>query len=392
MIVNLKTVIPDKLVCPEGKRREELVDVGGTGLYIEVRATSPGQGTFYLRYKDANGKTCHQKIGRTTDMDLDEARAYAKTLKAEITLGKDPRAEANAKKAIPTLTEFMEDMYFPYIRARLRTFAKQEEYFRLRLKATFGHKRLNQITRREITLFHSNLLNQNLAPATCNHYLKLLKRSLNLAIQWDVFDGPNPTRGIRQHPEMNIVENYLDSEQLQRLLTVLQTDKNRTVCSIILFLLSTGARLSEALNAKWDHVNLEKCKWQVPATNSKSFKTRNIQLGGSAIDVLNQQDTKGKSEYVFLNKQTGKPYRTIQKVWQRLRSKAGLPHYRIHDARHQHASLLLENGSSLALVQKVLGHSSPIVTQRYAHLSDKSLQDAADSVSVILKDFMKQPA
>ena len=70
MIVNLKTVVPDKLVCPEGKRREELVDVGGTGLYVEVRATSPGQGTFYLRYRDANGKTCHQKIGRTTDMGV----------------------------------------------------------------------------------------------------------------------------------------------------------------------------------------------------------------------------------------------------------------------------------------------------------------------------------
>ena len=43
MIVNLKTVVPDKLVCRPGKRREELVDVGGTGLYCEIRATSPGQ-------------------------------------------------------------------------------------------------------------------------------------------------------------------------------------------------------------------------------------------------------------------------------------------------------------------------------------------------------------
>ena len=70
MITNLKTVVPDKLVCAAGLRRQELVDIGGTGLYLEVRATSPGQGTYYLRYKDANGKTCHQKIGRTTDMDL----------------------------------------------------------------------------------------------------------------------------------------------------------------------------------------------------------------------------------------------------------------------------------------------------------------------------------
>ena len=65
MIVKLTSdFIENSLQCPEGKRRIEYVDKGGTGLYVEVRATSPGQGTFYLRYKNTNGKTCHQKIGR----------------------------------------------------------------------------------------------------------------------------------------------------------------------------------------------------------------------------------------------------------------------------------------------------------------------------------------
>jgi hypothetical protein len=78
--------------------------------------------------------------------------------------------------------------YFPHVATRKRTAAKDEEYFRLRLKAAFGHKRLNQITRREIQLFHSRLRDEGLAPATCNHYLKLLKRALNLAIQWDIVE------------------------------------------------------------------------------------------------------------------------------------------------------------------------------------------------------------
>ena len=110
MIVKLTPdFIANNLLCPEGKRRIEYVDKGHS-MYIEVRATSPGQGTFYLRYKDANGKTCHQKIGRTTDIDLEEARAHAKKLKAEITLGADPRAEEKARKAVPTFTEFFEDV------------------------------------------------------------------------------------------------------------------------------------------------------------------------------------------------------------------------------------------------------------------------------------------
>ena len=40
-----------------------------------------------LHYKDANGKTCHQKIGRTDDLDLDAARSKARKLKAEILHG-----------------------------------------------------------------------------------------------------------------------------------------------------------------------------------------------------------------------------------------------------------------------------------------------------------------
>lgn len=62
-------VITD-LKCPDGKTRFEYCDIELPGLYIEVRSASQGQGTYYLRYRDANGKTCHQKLGRTTEIDL----------------------------------------------------------------------------------------------------------------------------------------------------------------------------------------------------------------------------------------------------------------------------------------------------------------------------------
>ena len=391
MIVNLKTVVPDKLICLKG-RRTELVDVGGTGLYVEVRATSPGQGTYYLRYKDATGKTCHQKIGRTGDMDLEEARARAKKLKAEISLGKDPRADEKAKKAVPTLTEFMEDMYFPHIRTRKRTAAKDEEYFRLRLKAAFGHKRLNQIRRREVQLFHTKLRDEGLAPATCNHYLKLLKRVFNLAIQWEVFDGKNPVCGIQHYRELNEVENYLDKEQLQRLLEVLQTDKNRPVADIILFLMSTGARCGEALSARWDLIDMEHRVWRIPATNSKSGKVRSVPLNDMALEVLSRQDTKDEFEYAFINKQTKQKYVTIQKVWDRLRKKAGLPFFRIHDCRHFYCSQLVSNGRTLYEVQKIAGHSSPRTTMRYSAISTKALQEASSVAADVLKENMKETA
>lgn len=79
----------------------------------------------------------------------------------------------------------------------------------------------------------------------------------------------------------------------------------------------------------------------------------------------------------------------IRKGWYRLRNDAGLPHLRLHDLRHQYASFLVNSGRTLYEVQQILGHSDPMVTQRYAHLSSKSLQEAAASASNAIDNAMQ---
>ena len=142
------------LQCAEGKARCELVDPQRTGLYIEVSSTSQGQGTYYLRYKDGTGKTCHQKIGRTSDISLAEARKRAKDLKAEIQLGADPRGELKAKKAVSTLAESFEASYLEHVKPRRRSWKKDESLFRLHVVDVFGHRRLNELNRRDLQVFH----------------------------------------------------------------------------------------------------------------------------------------------------------------------------------------------------------------------------------------------
>ena len=390
-VIKMSQEIISNLRCPEDKRSIQYCDRDLPGLLLEVRSINPSRSTWWIRYRDNASATKYLRLGHYPDMSLDEARQRARTEKARIQLGADPRAEEKAKKAVPTLTEFMEEQYFPHVATRKRTAAKDEEYYRLRLKAAFGHRRLNQITRREVQLFHSGLRDEGLAPATCNHYLKLLKRALNLAIQWEIIEK-NPVVGIQYYKEDNLIENYLDAEQLQRLLAVLTTDSNRTVCHVILFLLSTGARVSEARQAKWEHIDVERRIWRIPSTNSKSGKVRAVPLNDSAIGVLNQLDTEGKFEHVFINKKTGLPYTTIQKVWNRLRNEAGLGHIRIHDLRHSYASMLVNSGRTLYEVQQILGHSNPKVTQRYSHLSTATLQEAASSAADLINEAMKKSA
>ena len=78
------------------------------------------------------------------------------------------------------------------------------------------------------------------------------------------------------------------------------------------------------------------------------------------------------------------PYTTITRAWYRLRRKAKVPNVRLHDLRHSFASLLVSGGRSLYEVQRILGHSNPITTLRYAHISAKALQEAANAASVIV--------
>lgn len=141
-------------------------------------------------------------------------------------------------------------------------------------------------------------------------------------------------------------------------------------------------RLDEVLSAKWSDADLEKGVFIVRAQNSKSKRLRAVPLNDSALEVLKQLDTQ---QYLFMNQQTGKPYTTITKVWDRLRKAAGLPHLRLHDLRHQFASFLVNDGRTLYEVQQILGHSDPKATMRYAHLSTKALRYEANSAAVKIR-------
>lgn len=376
--------IDHELRCPDGKLRVELCCADTPGLYVEVRASKPGRGTYYLRYKNGAGKTCHQKIGRTDDISLADARKRAKTLKAEIALGADPRGEAMKQKEVPTLNEFFTATYLPFAMPRKRSWKRDEQLYRLRISEQFGHLRLNQITRHQVQAFHTGLLDDGLSAASADHHIKLIRRMLNLAIEWDLLER-NPLKGVPLFNEDNKVEHYLSDDKLERLLNVLREDDNRSICRIAMFLLSTGCRLNEALRATWSQVDRKNRVWRIPALNSKSKRMRSVPLNDSALHVIDQLGTEGKFDHLFINLKTGKPYANIHKVWTRIRCKAGLPQLRLHDLRHGFASLLISGGRTLYEVQQILGHSDPKVTMRYAHLSSKTLQEAASSGSVIVK-------
>ncbi len=380
MITKLTETLVNKLTCPEGRNRMEACDSSLPGLYVLVRANSTVK-TFYLRYKNSHGKTAHQKLGRTTDISLPAARKKAKALKADILAnGLDPRAAVKADTNGITLDQFWRDHYLPFATPRKRSIKRDEQIYRIQIQPTFGQSRVSQITRQQILTLAASLKNNGLSAASADHVSKLIRRLLTLAVEWDMLEK-NPASRIQLFNEANEVEHYLDEEQLQRLLTVLQTDANRPVCLIAQFLLATGSRLNEALTAQWSLIDRKNRTWRVSASNSKSGKSRAVPLTDAALNVLDQIGTEGEYDHVFVNAKTGKHYTHIRHTWIRLRNKAGLPWLRLHDLRHTFASMLVNSGQSLYAVQQCLGHADSRVTQRYAHLSSQSLQDAANCAS-----------
>jgi integrase len=377
-----EALIASQLICPPDLKKVEFVHTGAEtrGLYVEVARGTPGQGIYRFRYKcPATKTTKHLRIGGTVEISLLEAMAAAKRFRERLDAGLEPLVMEKPKPSVPTLSRFFEDDYLPYAKTRKRGWERDKTIFDYRLKDEFGGLKLDEITRQHAQAYLTRLIEEDqLAPATANHHVKLLRHVLNVALDWDLI-SKNPVAKVRMLPVHNKVERYMNEEQLGKLLEVLATYPARNACNVALFLLSTGARLNEALNAKWENIDREHRQWRIPAADSKSKKIRSVPLNSTALEVLDQLGSEGTHEYLFVT--AGRRYRHMHQVWSRIRKQAGMPWLRLHDLRHQYASMLVNSGRTLYEVQAILGHADPQITTRYAHLSTASLQDAASQAS-----------
>ena len=374
--------------CPDGTTRIEYCDISVPGLYLEVRATSPHQGTLYLRYKTSVSKTtAHKKIGTTQELTLKQARDRARQLKAKIALGADPQADTRQRKAVPTWDAFFEADYLPHAKQKKRTWKNDADMHRCRISERFGKTSIDRIGRQAVEQFHSELREQGLAPATADHYLKLIRHALNLAVDWGLIES-NPAAKVRQFNEDNQVERYLSDAELRRLMAVLRDYENRPMACIVLWLLATGARAGESRAATWEDIDYDARVWVIRSQSSKSKRRRSVPLNDIALSVLDElKDAGGQSGPLFKGKRG--PYRHLNRNWARICEAANLQGLRLHDLRHSYASMLVNAGHSLYEVQQALGHSDPKVTMRYSHLTKETLQKAADSAAERIRSAME---
>lgn len=360
---------------PEAASRErEYSDTQAVGLKILVN--KQGRKFFYLRYT-INKRKRGIKIGEFGPMSLIEARTRCNELKALINNGIDPQEEKQQLQQTPTFEEFALKQYMPHAYSNKRSAKADESKLRLHLLPLLGNRRIDQITTQELQRYHDQLRSSH-CPATANRHLSLLHRMFKLAAQWGLLEK-NPATGIRKHQENNEVHRYLSAEEIMRFIEALKTEENRVAVAAFKLLLFTGVRRQEALDARWEHVDLQKRVWFLPI--SKSGKSRYVILNAMAVELLQRQPRLPDSPFVFPGKIEGKPLNNPVKAFKRVLKTAGIANFRIHDLRHTHASIAINNGASLYEVQHLLGHSNSVTTARYAHLADATLRKVSDTVS-----------
>ncbi|MFV2035229.1 MAG: site-specific integrase, partial [Halocynthiibacter sp.] len=173
---------------------------------------------------------------------------------------------------------------------------------------------------------------------------------------------------------------WLSDTELSRLTDALDQHPNQLAANAIRLQLLTGARIGEVLTAIWSDFDLDRGVWIKPSHHTKQKRTEHLPLSGAAQDMLlrMREETDEMSAHLFPGRNPEKPLTDLKRFWRSIMSMSGIEDYRVHDNRHTHASHLVSSGMSLAIVGRLLGHTNPITTQRYAHLADDPLRDAAE--------------
>lgn len=376
-IVNLTPQLVQSATCPSGKSKLDLFDSTTKGLMLEVRPT--GRKTYYLRYQDERKKQHQHKIGEARDITLAVARREAAKLRGKIAVGEDVKAEKVRLKEIPTLAALIYERYLPFAKTYKRSWTTDECLIRNHVIPKFGNLHLDQIKKAEIIRFISEHLKTH-KPGSVNRVIILLRYIMNCAKRWEIPGAErNPTDGIPLLAENNQTERYLSEDEARGLYDSVCKSDNAMLQYIVPMLILTGARKREVLDARWEDFDFERRLWRIPTT--KLGKPRHVPLSDGVMSLLSTMPRNLKSDYVFANPKTNKPFVSIFAAWDTARKKVGLADVRIHDLRHSFASLLINSGRSLYEVQKLLGHTQIKTTQRYAHLSRETLLDASNAAT-----------
>ena len=364
----------------------ELWDDRARGLCLRVFPSGKASWTYRYRPRGGGGRK-RVGLGEYPTVGLAEARRRADRIRGEVSGGADPAAERRAQREAVTVgclaARYMAEEIEP--KRKPATAALYRKYFRLHILPAIGRRRARDLTHGDVAKLHRTIGAH--APVTANRVTSLLGSLFTWAGRaGEVPRGTNPARDIahfREQPR----ERFLSSEELARLGEAMREAEGSFSASPIAalrLLLLTGCRVGEILTLKWDHVDFERGLLLLP--DSKTGR-KTITLNAPALAVLAGLPHVGP--FVILGDDPERPRADLNRPWRAVAKRAGLDGVRLHDLRHSFASVGAGLGLGLPIVGKLLGHSVPSTTARYAHLDSDPLRRASDRIGNTIAEAMR---
>jgi site-specific recombinase XerD len=342
------------------------------------------------------GKRLFITIGPYPLYDLADAIDRTRLFQRKIADNIDPRV-VTTEEAVLTFREFVVNDFLPSAEKRYKTIRNMKHMFEKRILDEFGDQALCDITRKQIVVFHQNVVSET-SGSSGNRYLSLVSATYKYAQELSLVQT-NPCTGVRKAKENQSRTQYLQQDSFKRFIQVLSTKLDTPQAQALMLLCATGARTSEVLKLRFEDVSVS--DKQVLIRDPKNGQSTYLALNTVAVELLQRiEGERGdKSPWVFpsSNSSTGH-LKSVRRTFETVCKEAGIEKssrdnpggLRQHDLRRGFASQLLGSGVDLVTISRLLNHKSLKSTTTYARVATSSLNKSSEVASEKIKEALSQ--
>ena len=350
------------------------------GFGVRVRPTGHKS---YVYHRHAEGQSRKFTLGPVALGSVDEARHDCMKVWNSMQSGK--RAEGAEGAQAPLFRDFVAGSWrVPcYEPCKQSTKTSKDWALNNQLLPVFGAMPLDKIDRKGVIRWFDGY--STTAPGGANSALLVFRQIMNHAISRGHIET-NPTRGLKRNPRPKLTR-FLSREEIGLLHEVLdgyepRQPSGKAQADIIRLLLLTGCRAGEMVKLRWREVDGDTLELEDSKTGP-----RQVLLSPEARAIIERQP-RSVSPWVFPSPMNPARARTDLSLWKRVRKLAGIEDVRLHDLRHTFASQAAMQGIPLPVVARLLGHAQVQMTLRYAHVSDRDVEAAAERIGGVMAEIM----
>lgn len=332
------------------------------GLYAEVFPT--GGVVWRFRYR-LNGKQEKLTLGKYPALTLKNARLKRDEAAQAAAMGQSPAQQKQIAKVTnavaATVSEFGKRFFTDIVAKDRRDMTIPRRYFDKAIVPAIGSKAINAVTTEDVRAVIWKKKDEGF-DAAAGAIRGILKRLFDYAMTYGLV-AANPVLALpmRHVHKAKARERALSPDEIRAFLRAAIESNIRRQFKIGLHLiLLTMVRKSELLLARWEHVDLERAEWQIPAEHSKTGKPHIVYLSRQAVALF--QDLKalaGGSELVMPGRGSlTRPFahNAINNALKVALAGQDIPAFTIHDLRRTASTLLHENGWPSDVVERALNH------------------------------------